>query len=334
MLTGTYIKIRLLCYSLWRALFYKSVLIPYSDWKSPVYLTFKEKYQPMGPLVDSTVFFGAKVYYQKNDMRAAFNNYWDEESTRIYALYMASKSFGTFDWFDLGSNYGTYSIPFAGGAGGKVLVEPNPFLVTCLRKTFTEKNVHIEDSAVNLLSEGRSDDVDFNLMPFGSGASSLNYIDLPYQVFSICVKSIAIPDLIRKNKKSSVAVIKMDLEGIELNLLDSGLMESFSEEYDDYILFIEYIKNAYSDQERLKFLNHFESYFCIALSDKNYLGGRALTRNESFESSESALSEFYSLELTKGVSNLVKTQVEYADILVFSSEIVANQTLKRFLNGG
>ena len=72
---------------------YKISSLPHSEQRSAVYLLFNfKKRLASNNLIEKCDYFGFDVYYQSSDFRAYFHPRWDEESSRIYAIYSYSSN--------------------------------------------------------------------------------------------------------------------------------------------------------------------------------------------------------------------------------------------------
>lgn len=179
-------------------------LVPYRNWTSNIFIIYKKK---INYELEKKKYFNFDVFFQKSDLRAVFPNYWDEESTRIASLFSLNKLFHEFDFFDIGANYGIYSLPFIKSKkiGRHLIVEANPFLVTCLEKTFEKTRANIISNAVTAFNVKKK--LLFNIQPFGSGSSSLENskkIRSPLSTLQLSVNSIGYYDMFQKYKEKKM----------------------------------------------------------------------------------------------------------------------------------
>ena len=304
---------------------YQIYLAPYSGWSSPVYLIYSKNNEFMGQGLRKFSYFGKSVWCQSQDLRAYVRSIWDEESSRIKALFDCSNLFAQFDFFDIGANYGLYSLPFASNprVGSCVLVEANPFLVTCLEKTFLDTRARVINKAL-----WKSDDVNllFNIRPFASGASSLNltHATAPLQSLGLKLSSIGIKTLFGNHHQSRSAIVKLDIEGGEIDLLQENLLfASLSALYDDYVVMMEYIPKQYNVSQLAFLRKALSASYCCPLANFNFIESKT---SKPFEFSHGSISDFYDLNCQIGVEWFDSDpSFEYADILIFSSGELADK---------
>ena len=120
-------------------------------------------------LIKTNNFFEFLYFYQIKDFRGFESSKWNEETTRIFAMHKVTKFLKNFDYFDIGANYGLYSLPLlSSGTGARVLIEPNPFVFKCLEKTYQQSEFEILNKAITSGEEK----ISLQLMPHCSGGSS------------------------------------------------------------------------------------------------------------------------------------------------------------------
>lgn len=123
---------------------------------------------------------------------------------------------------DIGANYGVYSLLAARAVGEKGTVwavEPGDKAASCLRcskETNSDAGLHIVDAALSR-STGQ---IDFNESA-GTESNSVVY-QQDKHVSTRKVQSYALDDAAREFGWSAIDFIKLDAEGEELNILDSG----------------------------------------------------------------------------------------------------------------
>ena len=302
---------------------YTAIEVSCSNWTSPFWILYdKNVWEKKSSELIVSDYMGFKITNQNSDLRAVFNNEWDQESSRIFALYTCSKIFETFDWFDIGANYGLYSLPFINSkkAVKSIIVEPNPFLTTCLHETFSDTKAEIIEAAVCTTKESNTH---FHIKPFISGASSIREVKKTHPLLSLClkVKAINYRELISVNKISSCAVVKLDIEGYEINLLQDSFLEYLSETYDRFVLFIELIPSQLSAKELEVYTDILSQFYCLPLTNSNYKpNNKDIFSKESFFRSTKKVSEFYQIDCKKGIDWFINDpKFSYGDIIVFSN---------------
>lgn len=297
------------------------------------------------PSLGKTGYFGFEIYFQKNDLRGYFNNYLDEESSRIFVLYLLQKvlmAYGRPAFLDVGSNYGTYTIPSVELNVPSVLVEPNPFVSTALNRTFGKfKSVKVISKAIS--SDLIADDMAcISIMPFLSGSSSIKdditqNVKTSSECFSLDVSLISIDMLIDEIPDDIESIIlKLDVEGIELDLFRGGLLKKLRKRFDRFIIFVEFVPSVYSVKADLL---EYTEYLCnlpsIVLSNKNYKFSHQY--GEPFHSFSSILdrvvsvSNIFDIKIYNPLeANKELAAVEYADVVLFSDLEVANNFFSNY----
>ena len=312
---------------------FPNYIIPYSNMTSDVLVTFSKNNFKLNKSanIQSTSFFQYKIYYQNSDFRAYFKTNWDEETTRIIALYKAANLFTSKDFYDIGANYGLYSLPFLNDKNTKtkIAIEPSPFLVPCLEKTLGKDFVIIQ-CAVTPPQKGVKDAYkysSFNIMPMASGGSSLSKkINKPFLSFEIKVRNYPFDMLLKKYKKSNAGIIKIDIEEAEIELLRGGMIDEIKKNYPEFIIFIEYIpKNKKMNKE---FFSYFKNLYSIALSDINWKGSKRSYYKLDLKNKQLDLKKFYDLKINKGGGNYLNSDIKYSDIIFFSSQELAKKFME------
>lgn len=305
--------------------------IPYSAWHSKVfYLYRKDKWRHTASAVRSVPFLNSEVYFQSNDFRAYLPKTINEEIVRIGALAQSAAAIKEFDFYDIGTNYGLYSIPIYEGrkelkVGSIVQVEPNPFLCFCLARTFG-KDAKLYKTAIG--AKSTTEEVEIAIKPSGSGASSLSAraAVAPFQDFMLDTVALPIDLILRENKVREKAVVKIDVEGLERDLLENNLLQKLSEQYCDFVLFIEYLKTE-DEHCNEEFLEYFDSHWCMVFTRDQWLANEKVALDPGANILDLNISSFYKVSLEKGIRNLISKSAAEADILVFSSrEIALNVT--------
>ena len=205
---------------------YKVDIVPYSGKLISILILYKlSNRRQLNYLGDTLIckskFFDYEIFHQSNDMRAIFPNEWQVDSVSIAILSKASKIFDEKDFYDFGANYGMFSLPYLNDKTIKshIIVEANPFLITCLKKTFN-KNQKIVNKALVGEKEYKSEKVNINIIPCGSGASSIDKEITsinPFLNYALDIDSTTPSILFKKYSKSKKALLKIDIEQQELN---------------------------------------------------------------------------------------------------------------------
>jgi FkbM family methyltransferase len=244
-------------------------------------------------------------------------------------------------FLDIGSNYGTYSIPSIELKIPSILVEPNPFICTALHRTFKKfQNVKIINKAIfSDPKEGGS--VCLNIMPFLSGASSIKD-DITKnsmtstECFSLDVDVLSIDRLIYEVQTDlDFLILKLDVEGIELDLLRGGLIQKLRDNFSRFIIFLEYVPDVYSvESDLVEYRNYLCSLPSIILSDKNYNFSHGIERPYSsfgaILDDGISISDLYDINLfnTHMAYNELAA-IKYADVVLFSDLIIANNFISQ-----
>jgi len=307
-------------------------LVPYSDWTSSIYLLYKKNVLKKYNGLKQNNYFKFNVFSQESDLRAVFENLWDEDATRILTLFSLNKLFDKFDFFDLGANYGLYSLPFSkiDKVSTHLIVEPNPFLTTCLEQTFLGSKAQIISNAITVPSQQKN--LLFNIQPFFSGGSTLKILPQyrpPLNTLQISVNSMSYPQMFDKYKVARNAIIKIDIEGSEIDLLKDGFLDYLTKIYEDFIIMIEYIPEFYSKDDINIFTSRLSNYYCIPLTNLNY---RSESKYEGYEIdfflNKNSINRFYKTNYEKGIDWFVNDKrFLYSDIIVFSSEKLAKEAI-------
>ena len=306
-------------------------LVPYSNWTSSIYLIFKKNLDIKYGIKQNN-YFNFNIFSQESDLRAVFNNNWNEASTRIAALASLAKLFDKFDFYDVGANYGTYSLPFTNldEVSSHVIVEANPILTTCLEQTFLKSKAKIISKAITVPGDAKR--MKFNIKPFASGASTLENIKKPTPLSSvqIDVECIDYKNLYETFKHSNNVIIKIDVEGTEIKLLKGNMLKYLDETYQSFIIMIEYIPKIYSVEQNNIYKKKLANYYCVPLTNYNFI------RNSNYEHyqknfflHDNPIKHFYKTRYGKGIDWFAENEeFSYSDIIIFSSEKLAIQAMK------
>lgn len=306
-------------------------LVPYSDWTSKIFLIYKKKLHKKNFGLKQNCYFGFKVFSQGSDLRGVFKNCWDGESTRIAALFSLNKIFDKFDFFDLGANYGLYSLPFTNleKISNHLIVEPNPFLTTCLERTFIHSKAQVISNAITVPDQNKK--LLFNVKPFASGASSLidsNRNISPLSILQINVESMSYKYMFDRYKSSKNAIIKIDIEGAEIDLLKDGFLKYLNKIYTNFIIMIEYIPSFYSNEQSDLFKKELSNYFCVPLTNLNFRDEIDKNYETNFFLNQNSIAHFYKTKYDKGIEWFANDKhFLYSDIIVFSNKKLAIEAM-------
>lgn len=305
--------------------------VPYSNYSSIIYLIYKKNSKKKYKGIRRNRYFNFDVFSQESDLRAVFKNCWDEEATRIAVLVLLTKLLNRFDFYDIGANYGLYSLPFLkiDNVCRHLIVEPNPFLVTCLEKTFLGSKAKIISNA--LTNDIKEKKLLFNLKPFASGASTLEDFIInpaPLSTLKMNVNTISHSKMFDKYKVANKCIIKIDIEGSESYLLKDGFLETLSKIYQDFIIIIEFIPRLLNKNQVNIFINKLSKYYCVPLTNLNYRNETKYKYAKNFFLNKNSISRFYQTNYGKGILWFINDKkFLYSDIIIFSSEILAKNSL-------
>jgi FkbM family methyltransferase len=165
-------------------------------------------------------------------------------------------------FFDVGANFGLMSVGIAGAIAPSAtlhLFEPNPFLKPVLKRSFERlgsRRVHLNGCAVSETAGS----VMMNFNPDHTGASFVTTSG------GVAVTSIRLDDYVRVNKIARIDLLKLDVEGFELQALQ-GMQHSLSTGVVRKIYFEfnpQWLSRNCRPEELLQFLAAcgFELFFC------------------------------------------------------------------------
>lgn len=332
-----------ICKVLIKSVGYKWLTLPYSSNRFTVHKLIKDNRLQSSPQdsynlrpISSTSYFGHEVYHQTNDMRAHFPNLIDEDLTRILVLFAVInfyKKEHELHFLDIGANYGTYSLPCIELNIPHTLVEPNPFIVTCLHKTFTTDNATILSSAlVTNEAYDKNSEINMNIMPSLSGGSSIrnsisNSTATQYEVYNLSVKAMTLNEILNHvSAKCDFCIIKLDIEGLELEMFENGFISSISERFSNFVLMVEYLPKLMTERESEIFVSHISEYKTLILSDKSYKPGNSSVSERhktlgSFFDGNIRISDYYQKNISMNKEEIEKNlkNCNYADLVIFSS---------------
>jgi FkbM family methyltransferase len=133
-------------------------------------------------------------------------------------------------FFDIGANVGFYSFfvgPLCGTAGSVHAFEANPLLIDHLRRS-ADLNKNQANIIVNAVAIGSEGGKTLELYdPEKIGGSSLYQLEWLDTGKSVTVPMTTIDDYVRENRVAQIDVVKIDIEGAELDAF-RGMQETFA----------------------------------------------------------------------------------------------------------
>lgn len=241
--------------------------IRFSNYSEVSFFFYKTKEKK--ELISSFNIFDRKVYFQVNDSKGNFAHLGQEDLSRIAFIKSYLKDIkNNIDVYDIGSNYGTYSIGID-NCDNFILVEPNPFCCFCLEKTFKDKNFKIIQKSLGV----NSGDTDLTIMPRESGGSSLkeNFVssEKHHEKFIMKTETISINELLNfKNPENSQFFIKLDVEGMDIEVVESFSQDMWLSNYDKGKIMLEIHKG----QDLDILVRKFGDRKCISMDNLNFKG--------------------------------------------------------------
>ena len=291
-----------------------------------------------------------KVYFQKNDLRGSmslFKNSYLEYSI-IYSLFYFCKKLKTkckdVISFDIGANYGTYSLGLKELNIPIVLVEPNPFIAKCLSLSFPKSTI-FKNALVPKLNKNKN--ISINIIPESSGSSSLldinkciknkistkhkQYIEaLSMMTFALDVETIDPVNLFKSYQQYSTAFIKLDIEGVEIDLFKNKFIDEIQERFERFVILTEFLGYLLNNSDKDFMISLLGKFPCLILSSSNNKKQFLEYQNKSFSEIYDQgydFSNFFKSSLIQNPEELRKALLnsnDQADILVFSDNNLAN----------
>jgi FkbM family methyltransferase len=173
------------------------------------------------------------------------------QNAQLYKINFLVREFerrGFSSIIDLGANYGEFSLPFCDVAKEVIAVEPNPFVLFCLKLSCRGKsNIKIIGKAID--SDDRGGELSIAIDPFASGggtasptaasrvAKGFRLDGSKSELFYFNAKTTTLEKIISDISFEKMACIKIDIEGLELSVIGSSTnaINSLS----DYLIFFE-----------------------------------------------------------------------------------------------
>lgn len=275
------------------------------------------------------------VYVQKNDLRASYQfsefDGFDAAIIRTWNIVIALLHSRLQDnktiVFDIGANYGAYSLGVDALGIKLALVEPNPMISICLEKTYP--NAYVLPKAL-VAENSQLARMELNMSPLASGGSTLckmrDNASTENLAFSIYCDTLKPSELFSICNDANCAFIKLDMEGYEPELFRSGFMGQVSFRYPNFVMMVEYFKPILSLDDQNLLLETIGDYPCLVLSqplqayDAKLLN--ELRRPSTNSLNYQSIYRYFRNNLSTSRSQLEAnvSLTDYADIIVFSSK--------------
>lgn len=184
---------------------------------------------------------------------------------RIYDTGLASPIQPDWVILDLGANKGYFTVRAAFKAYKVISVEPNPVshalcMANITLNGLTEK-VRLYQAAV----AAQPGQISFSI---AEDSACCTILDRPDVTHKITVEALTVPEIIRGIEK--VNLLKMDIEGAELDLLLAPSSEEWLNKVDRIVM--EYHPMFYSEQSRVSMVERLESLgFRVVTSPERYM---------------------------------------------------------------
>lgn len=126
---------------------------------------------------------------------------------------------------DVGANFGEWSLQMARAVGksGKVYAfEPSPNVANALRKTL-EVNGQSHAMVIEAAVGNHVGDTPFTLNTTHSGKSAITVFDTADTLQEIIVPMLSLDDFVHQQNVTSLALLKIDVEGHEADVLEGAL---------------------------------------------------------------------------------------------------------------
>ena len=246
-------------------------------------------------------------------------------------LWRASLTLNPSYFLDIGANYGEISLTTRYPKSVKkiYLIEPNPNLVKALEKSVA---IHPASKKIKIIKKAMSDRdnqrVEFTVPFTSSGLGSIKvtrlYNDLGKQHFEVLTSNL---DSLLKNIASKVIVVKIDVEGAELDVL-KGARKTMSN--NKCLIFLE-ISSIYLEQLKLSLPKVFE--YLNSIGYLYYPDGKRndfiLLKNKTYEQIWSIFSERGLLS-----SYYKRNDSIIGDFILFSNKFKKTEINKFLLSAG
>ena len=169
------------------------------------------------------------MYVNEEDIRASWiENKRGTQPEKVSLLKSICLKESICNFYDLGANYGEFSISLSTNVNKVFAFEPNPTVFSCLQKTASEfyDNISPFQKAVDI-SIGEKD-FHFNSRYSGGGKlEKWQWQDQRYKQFneskyyhSAKVSCVRFSNFFRNYNKGQSCLIKIDIEGLELKIIE------------------------------------------------------------------------------------------------------------------
>ena len=293
------------------------------------------KSKNIGSAMGSVQWNDHKFWYQVNDLRSdcSFNGNRLDSAIPIIALGAIGKIIqnvhdSRLAFYDIGANYGTYSTPFLFLNSEIILVEPNPFLAACLRRTYPNGHV-LERAFIDINFNEKS--IPINILPSASGSSSTteNVSNANDKSFVLDASVIKQDELFEKACPSTTPIIKLDIEGVEASLFRSGFLDFLKQKYKSFVLMCEYETNALSSRESKFLLDALNEFDSIVIHPYTMLNRNNLKQEMKYSINDIirqniTLRDLLNPRAFAKKGNLMDSiaDLPYADIIIFSDSAI------------
>ena len=207
------------------------------------------------------LYTGQKIVVDTRDISTSpslmFEGVWEPEITKVWRTFVKKDSVV----IDVGANFGYFGIIAGADLDNNTdnnlhFIEANPSLTPLIYKSLSIngllKNSKICQKAVSFKSNKK---VDLHILRDIWGSSSLNpadklktYTKVDFEVEDIVkVKTITIDDYCKTNSLTRVNLVKLDVEGHEVEAYKG--MKNTIKNNPQLTVFLEFTINAYSDSE-------------------------------------------------------------------------------------
>jgi FkbM family methyltransferase len=272
-----------------------------------------------------------RIFIQVPDVRAGWVAERSVEAeSRVLFLTSILKCLRTDNYFDIGANYGEFSI-LALDFLRPVLVECNPLLLPCLEKTFEKKNALIVNNAVGINTD---EDCFLKVNPLYSGKSTLIDSMGDPEEYIIRVKSISLSSLLDNYAVTSnnPLVIKIDIEGMEPYVLTDEFEKYLNANFPDWIIFVEFVAKHHNNTSIKQLCSAFGKYESLELSSRTFKFGSTMDLYSNEILDNFTVSDVYTDLCLNTFENLcygLHKSKGYGDLIVFSNPLLAKNISDR-----
>jgi len=180
------------------------------------------------------IYGNTKMYVDEEDIRANWiEDRLGTQPEKVSLLKNICLKESVCNFYDLGANYGEFSTSLCANVDKVFAFEPNPSVFNCLQKTSVEfyNNIHPFQKAVDISTSEK--DFYFNSRYSGGGRlERWQWQDQRYKQFneskyyhSTKVSCIRFADFFREHNKNQSCLIKIDIEGLELKIIEDLMLE-------------------------------------------------------------------------------------------------------------